>query len=101
MNFTPPELPELSRKERALYSCVIVLWYVVILATSLAVGLIVAFACGIIIGYYHVPRSGGATLISSIAFASTGASWLMYDHSSKFMQRHALAVVERRRRRSA
>jgi hypothetical protein len=76
------------------------LWGVVILGTGFLVGTLVAFVAGMLIGYYHLAHSGWVVLVAAIAFICNAAAWIMYDHSSNFMQRSALAIVGHWRRKA-
>ena len=94
MNFTPTGLPELSSKERTVYSCVIILWVLAVLVTSLFAGICVALVSGMLIAYYHSSGGDWVLLVSSCAFACSCIAWLISDHRSNFMQRSGLAAVD-------
>jgi hypothetical protein len=95
LDMTRYEIPKLNAKERAVYSCVIVLWGIAGIASSLAGGLIASFLFGLLIGLNMLPKGDWAVLASSLVLCGIIAAWWIADHRRDFMRRSALSVVNR------
>ena len=76
-----------------MYSCVIILWALVILGTSALAGLVAACMLGFISGFFHLAGTDWPVLISAIVLFITVTVWFKYDRHSNFMVRSALAVI--------
>ena len=76
-----------------LYGCVLFLWALAVLGSGFMVTMCFAFTCGLL-GLFRSDREYFSAVVV-VPFVLTVAAWIIWDRRSNFMQRSALAVVER------